>query len=341
MRYDRQIKLDEVGVSGQEKLRNSSVLIIGVGGLGCPAAQYLAGAGVGKIGLMDQDKVSITNLHRQVLFNENDVGNSKALIAKEKLQRLNSDIELVAIEEALTIDNAEKLFSEYDLILDGTDNFETKYLINDACILTGKPWIYASIYKNEGQLSVFNYRNGPTYRCLFPKTTRQNISCEATGVLGVVPGIFGMLQAMEALKIILGIGEIHSGKLKLSNLLSGSEQILNIQKREEEIEKIKENGIIPVKIECTIRDESKLYLDIREIFEQPRINSEKVIQIPLSVLDDRMWEIPNEKEILVFCQSGKRSKKVVELLKAEYGYENLTNVEGGLGTIISEPAFDS
>ncbi len=341
MRYDRQIKLDEVGVSGQEKLRNASVLIVGVGGLGCPAAQYLAGAGVGKIGLMDHDKVSITNLHRQVLYDENDIGNSKALVSKEKLQRLNSEIELVAIEEVLTIENAEKLFLQYDLILDGTDNFETKYLINDACILAGKSWIYASIYKNEGQLSVFNFENGPSYRCLFPKTTQQNISCETTGVLGVVPGIFGMFQAMEALKIILGIGEVLSGKLKLSNLLTGSEQILNIQKKQEEIDKIKENGIIPVKIECTIRDESKLYLDIREIFEQPRINSEKVIQIPLSDLDDRMWEIPKGKEILVFCQSGKRSKKVVDLLKTEYGFENLKNIEGGIEAIILEPTFDS
>ncbi|WP_034886099.1 HesA/MoeB/ThiF family protein [Gillisia sp. JM1] len=335
MRYDRQIKLDEVGVSGQEKLRSASVLIVGVGGLGCPAAQYLAGAGVGTIGLIDHDKISITNLHRQVLYDENDIGNSKALVAKEKLQRLNSEIELVAIEEALTIENAEKLFSQYDLILDGTDNFETKYLINDACILTGKPWVYASIYKNEAQLSVFNYKNGPSYRCLFPKTTRQNVSCEATGVLGVVPGIFGMLQAMEALKIILGIGEVLSGKLKLSNLLSGSEQILNIQKKQEEIDKIKKNGIIPVKIECKISDESRLYLDIREIFEQPRINSEKVIQIPLSDLDERIWEIPKEEEILVFCQSGKRSKKVVDLLKAEYGFQNLRNVEGGIETIIN------
>ena len=236
MRYDRQIKLNEVGVSGQEKLRNARALIVGVGGLGCPAAQYLAGAGIGRIGLMDHDKVSITNLHRQILYDENDIGNSKALVAKEKLQRLNGEIELVAIEEALTIDNAEKLFLQYDLILDGTDNFETKYLINDACILAGKPWIYASIYKNEGQLSVFNYENGPSYRCLFPKTTQQNISCEATGVLGVVPGIIGMLQAMEALKIILGIGDVFSGKLKLSNLLSGSEQILKLQKKQEEIE---------------------------------------------------------------------------------------------------------
>tara|TARA_R100001369_G_scaffold32700_1_gene57368 strand:- start:11016 stop:12041 length:1026 start_codon:yes stop_codon:yes gene_type:complete len=336
MRYDRQIKLDEVGVSGQEKLHSASVLIVGVGGLGCPAAQYLAGAGVGKIGLMDHDKVSITNLHRQGLYNEDEIGKSKAIVAKEKLQRLNSEIELVAIEEALTIDNAEKLFREYDLIIDGTDNFETKYLINDACILEGKPWIYASIYKNEGQLSVFNYQNGPSYRCLFPKTTRQNISCETTGVLGVVPGIFGMLQAMEALKIILGIGEVLSGKLKLSNLLSGSEQILKLQKKQEEIDKIRENGIIPVKIECKISDESKLYLDIREIFEQPRITSEKVIHIPMSDLDERLWEIPKQEDVYVFCQSGKRSKKVVDLLKAEYGFDNLKNVEGGIETIISE-----
>jgi len=335
MRYDRQITLGEVGVSGQEKLRKASVLIIGVGGLGCPAAQYLVGAGVGKIGLMDHDKVSISNLHRQVLYNDNDIGKSKALVAQEKLQQLNSEIDIVAIEEALSIENAEKLFFQYDIILDGTDNFETKYLINDACILANKPWVYASIYKNEGQLSVFNYKGGPSYRCLFPKTTRQNVSCEATGVLGVVPGIFGMLQAMEILKIVLGVGNILSGKLKLSNLLTGSEQILKLQKREEEIEKIKENGIIPVIIECKISDESKLYLDIREIFEQPRITSEKVIQIPMSDLDERLWEIPKEEEVFVFCQSGKRSKKIVDLLKAEYGFENLKNVEGGIETIIS------
>lgn len=334
MRYDRQITLDEVGVSGQEKLSKASVLIIGVGGLGCPAAQYLIGAGVGKIGLMDHDKISISNLHRQVLYNENDIGKSKALVAQEKLQQLNSEIEIVAIEEALSIENAEKLFKQYHIILDGTDNFETKYLINDACILVNKPWIYASIYKNEGQLSVFNYQAGPSYRCLFPKTTRQNVSCEATGVLGVVPGIFGILQAMEVLKIVLGVGNVLSGKLKLSNLLTGSEQILKLQKREEEIEKIKENGIIPVVIECKISDDSKLYLDIREIFEQPRITSEKVIQIPMSDLDERLWEIPKEEEVFVFCQSGKRSKKVVDLLKSEYGFENLKNVEGGIENII-------
>lgn len=338
MRYDRQIKLSEVGVSGQEKLQKSSVLIVGVGGLGCPAAQYLAGAGIGKIGLMDHDRVSLTNLHRQTLYGEDNIGEFKAKVAKEKLQHLNSEIELVAIEEALTIENAEKIFSEYDVILDGTDNFETKYLINDACVLTGKPWVYASIYKNEAQLSVFNYKEGPSYRCLFPKTTQQNISCEVTGVLGVTPGILGTLQAAEVLKIILGIGNVFSGKLKVLNILEGTEQVLTIQKNPAIIEKIRAQGIIPVTNNCRIKDENKTYLDIREIFEQPRIGSKNVLEIPMSDLDNRLWEIPKDEEIYVFCQSGKRSKKVVELLKKEMGFQNLKNVEGGIETIILNPA---
>ncbi|NJY62803.1 molybdenum cofactor biosynthesis protein [Salinimicrobium sp. CDJ15-81-2] len=338
MRYDRQIKLNEVGVSGQEKLQKSSVLIIGVGGLGCPAAQYLAGAGIGKIGLMDHDRVSLTNLHRQTLYGEDNIGEFKAKVAKEKLQHLNSEIELVAIEEALTIENAEKIFSEYDVILDGTDNFETKYLINDACVLTGKPWVYASIYKNEAQLSVFNYKEGPSYRCLFPKTTQQNISCEVTGVLGVTPGILGTFQAAEVLKIILGIGNVFSGKLKVLNILEGTEQVLTIQKNPAVIEKIRDQGIIPVTNNCRIKDENKTYLDIREIFEQPRIGSKNVLEIPMSDLDNRLWEIPKDEEIYVFCQSGKRSKKIVELLRNDYGFEHLKNVDGGIETIILNPA---
>lgn len=334
MRYDRQIKLDEVGLSGQEKLKNSSVLVVGIGGLGCPAAQYLVGAGVGRIGLIDHDRVSLSNLHRQVLFDEGDVGRSKVAVAREKLKKLNSEVEIENYQEALTMDNVEGLFQQYDLILDGTDNFETKYLINDACILAEKPWVYASIYKNEGQLSVFNYKNGPSYRCLFPKTTRLNVSCEATGVLGVTPGILGMLQATETLKIILETGNVLSGKLKLINILSGTGEVMNIQQRPEEIEKIRNNGIIPVKIECELKDKSKTFLDIREVFEQPKVAAENVIQIPLSKLDERIWEIPREEEVLVFCQAGKRSKKLVDLLKAEYGFENLNNVEGGIKTII-------
>tara|TARA_R110002012_G_scaffold39330_1_gene108814 strand:+ start:1646 stop:2659 length:1014 start_codon:yes stop_codon:yes gene_type:complete len=333
-RYDRQIKLKEVGPEGQEKLCNAKVLIVGVGGLGCPAAMYLVGAGVGKIGLMDHDKVDISNLHRQVLFQESDVGKPKALVAKEHLEKQNSEVQFESYEEPLTSDNAQKIISQYDVILDGTDNFETKYLINDACLLADKPWVFASIYKNEGQLSVFNYSDGPTYRCVFPKSTRQNISCEATGVLGVLPGILGTLQAAEVLKVILETGEVLSGKLKLINMMQASEQTIKINKRPEEIEKIRKEGISPVYIDCDLKYAEHWYLDVREVFEQPKPKGKKVLSIPLNDLTSRYQEIPNNQEVFVFCQSGKRSKNAIEILKNEFGFHNLKNVEGGIETII-------
>ncbi|NVN18379.1 molybdenum cofactor biosynthesis protein [Muricauda sp. HICW] len=333
-RYDRQIKLTEVGLEGQQKLRNAKVLLVGVGGLGCPAAMYLVGAGVGKIGLMDHDKVDMSNLHRQVLFQESDVGRSKATVALERLEKQNSEVEYEVYEEPLTIENAENIINQYDVVLDGTDNFETKYLINDSCILTDKPWVFASIYKNEGQLSVFNFKNGPTYRCVFPKSTRQNISCEATGVLGVLPGILGTLQAAEVLKIILGAGEVLSGKLKLINMMQASEQTININKRPEEVEKIRKNGIAPVYIDCDLKNKEQWYLDVREVFEQPKPKGKKVLSIPMGDLTLRYQEIPNNQEVFVFCQSGKRSKNAIEILKNEFGFHNLKNVEGGIETII-------
>lgn len=333
-RYDRQIKLTEVGRRGQERLHHAKVLLVGVGGLGCPAAMYLAGAGVGKIGLMDHDKVDLSNLHRQVLFQESDVGRSKAVVAKERLEKQNSEVQFEVFEEPLTVENAENIINQYDVVLDGTDNFETKYLINDACILTDKPWVFASIYKNEGQLSVFNYEDGPTYRCVFPKSTRQNISCEATGVLGVLPGILGTLQAAEVLKIILGEGEVLSGKLKLINMMQASEQTIKINKRPEEVEKIRKNGISPVYIDCDLKNKEQWYLDVREVFEQPKPKGKKVLSIPLSDLTSRYQEIPNNQEVFVFCQSGKRSRNAIEILKNEFGFHNLKNVEGGLETII-------
>ncbi|GLU44570.1 HesA/MoeB/ThiF family protein [Allomuricauda sp. NBRC 101325] len=333
-RYDRQIKLQEVGLDGQVKLRNAKVLIVGVGGLGCPAAMYLAGAGVGKIGLMDHDMVDVSNLHRQVLFLESDVGRSKAVAAKQRLEKQNSDVQFSVYDEPLTVDNAENIIQQYDVVLDGTDNFETKYLINDACILANKPWVFASIYKNEGQLSVFNYKNGPTYRCVFPKSTRQNISCEATGVLGVLPGILGTLQAAEVLKIVLGAGEVLSGKLKLINMMQASEQTIKINKRHEEIEKIRKHGIAPVYIDCDLKDKEHWYLDVREVYEQPKPKGKKVLSIPMGDLTSRYQEIPNNQDVFVFCQSGKRSKNAIEILKNEFGFHNLKNVEGGIETII-------
>ena len=333
-RYDRQIKLTEVGTEGQKKLRNAKVLLVGVGGLGCPAAMYLSGAGVGKIGLMDHDKVDMSNLHRQVLFQESDLGRSKAVVAKEQLEKQNSEVQFEVYEEPLTIENAENIINQYDVILDGTDNFETKYLINDACILTDKPWVFASIYKNEGQLSVFNFEDGPTYRCVFPKSTRQNISCEATGVLGVLPGILGTLQAAEVLKIILGAGEVLSGKLKLINMMRASEQTIKISRCPEEVEKIRQNGIAPVYIDCDLKNKEQWYLDVREVFEQPKPKGKKVLSIPMGDLTSRYREIPDNKEVFVFCQSGKRSKNAIEILKNEFGFHNLKNVEGGIETII-------
>ncbi|WPY99779.1 HesA/MoeB/ThiF family protein [Christiangramia sp. OXR-203] len=335
MRYDRQIALDDIGISGQEKLRNASILIVGMGGLGCPAATYLAGAGIGRLGLLDHDSVSITNLHRQTLYAEADTGKKKVEVAAEKLRALNSEVCLEIYDERLTISNARQLIANYDLIIDGTDNFETKYLINDTCLLEDKAWIYASVYKHEGQCSVFNYNNGPSYRCLFPKIARENISCEITGTLGMLPGIFGMYQAMEAVKIILGTGTILSGKLKLQNLMLQQDQLIEIKKRPEQITMILEKGIQSMATNCVLKDTDQFYLDVRELHEEPLIESKNVLRIPLQQLEERVEEIPKDKEVQVFCQSGIRSLRAKELLENKFHFGNLKNVSGGVQTIIN------
>ena len=335
MRYDRQITLDDIGVSGQENLRNASILIIGMGGLGCPAATYLAGAGIGRLGLLDHDSVSVTNLHRQTLFAEGDIDRKKVEVAAEKLRALNSEVCLEIYDERLNTSNVRKLISNYDLIIDGTDNFETKYLINDACLLEDKTWIYASVYKHEGQCSVFNYKGGPSYRCLFPKIARENISCEITGTLGMLPGIFGMYQAMEAVKIILGIGTVLSGKLKIQNLMFQQDQHIEIKKRPEQIAMILEKGIQSMVTNCTLKDTDQFYLDVRELHEEPLIESKNVLRIPLQQLEKRVEEIPKNKEIQVFCQSGIRSLRAKELLENKFHFGNLKNVAGGVQTIIN------
>ena len=335
MRYDRQIALDDIGISGQEKLRNAGILIVGMGGLGCPAATYLAGAGIGRLGLLDHDSVSITNLHRQTLYAEADTGKKKVEVAAEKLRALNSEVCLEIYDERLTISNARQLIANYDLIIDGSDNFETKYLINDACLLEDKAWIYASVYKHEGQCSVFNYKNGPSYRCLFPKIARENISCEITGTLGMLPGIFGMYQAMEAVKIILGIGTILSGKLKIQNLMLQQDQLIEIKKRPEQITMILEKGIQSMATNYVLKDTDQFYLDVRELHEEPLIESKNVLRIPLQQLEERVEEIPKDKEEQGFCQSGIRSLRAKELLENKFHFGNLKNVSGGVQTIIN------
>lgn len=338
-KYSRQIKLPEVGSSGQEKLGNAKVLIVGMGGLGCPAAQYLVAAGVGTLGLMDHDLVNLSNLHRQILYTESDIGKPKVDIAKTALQKLNSDVNLITISERLNENNALSLFEDYDLIIDGSDNFQTKYLINDACVLTHKPWIYASIYKYQGQLSVFNYENGPTYRCLFPTTTNRNVSCEEVGVIGVLPGVLGTLQAAEAIKIVLNTGSILSDKLKVIDLLTHQDQMINLQRNEEQIEKVKNRGLKPEIIHCELASTDKLYLDVREPYEEPQPQNSNILSIPLNQLEKRHLEIPKDQQVYVVCQSGIRSMKAIEYLKANYGFTNLVNVEDGIQSILKQENY--
>lgn len=334
-RYDRQIKLAEIGEEGQKKLSIKKVLIVGVGGLGCPAAQYLAAAGVGRIGLLDHDVVDITNLHRQVLFSEEDIGKSKSEVAQLKLQRANSDIEIIAINDRLTEKNALELIGSYEIILDGTDNFQTKYLINDACVLKDKPFVGASIYKYQGQLSVFNYKGGPTYRCLYPDHhLKDNNNCEETGVLGVLPGILGTMQAAEVLKMILGIGTVLSGKLKIVDTLSSTEQQITFQKDPKQVELVKNRPLTAETIHCMLDD--KIYLDVREPFEQPRASNERVLVIPINQLMERLSEIPKEETVHVFCQSGIRSRKAIKQLSEEFGFTNLVDVEGGIEKMLKK-----
>ncbi|MBV6642152.1 MAG: HesA/MoeB/ThiF family protein [Cyclobacteriaceae bacterium] len=331
-RYQRQTDLKNVGVSGQQKLAGARVLIVGVGGLGCPAAQYLAAAGVGTIGLVDHDKVELSNLQRQILFEENDLGKNKALCAEAKLQKLNSDVKYIVYPEKFSSDNALTIFQDFDLVIDGTDNFETKYLINDASLLADKPMVFGSVYKFEGQLSVFNFQGGPSYRCIFPEHHQLDPnSCIDTGVLGVLPGIVGTLQAAEAIKIILGIGEVYSGKMKIFNALNNQDQIVSFERNEEEINRVLQSGLASSadKDEMACAEEA-LYIDVRENHELPIVDHIPSIRIPLSELEKRFKEIPRERNVILFCQTGKRSRQALNFLEQKHGYKNLHHLIGGI-----------
>ncbi|MBL4654485.1 MAG: molybdopterin-synthase adenylyltransferase MoeB, partial [Bacteroidia bacterium] len=238
--YQRHIILPEIGKKGQEKLINAKVLVVGAGGLGCPILSYLAAAGIGTIGIIDADVVDATNLHRQVLYGKDDIGKPKVEIAKKKLSQLNPFIQINIYQERLDSSNALKIFQDYDLIADGTDNFPTRYLINDACVISDKPFVFGSIFKFEGQVSVFNFKNksgkkGPTYRCLFPEPPSPGSvpNCAEIGVMGVLPGIIGSMQANEVIKIFIGIGDVLNGKLLVYDSLTAEVNTLNFDRVEE------------------------------------------------------------------------------------------------------------
>lgn len=349
-RYNRHIILSDVGQEGQNKISNAKVLVVGAGGLGCPILQYLAAAGVGSIGIIDFDIVEESNLQRQILFGTSSLGTNKALAAKKRLVDLNPTIQINAYPEPLTSKNALELFDLYDIIVDGTDNFETRYLINDAAIITNKPIVYGAIYKFEGQVSVFNHNNGPSYRCLFPSLPKEGSvgNCSEVGVLGVLPGIIGTMQANEVLKIILEFDNILSGRLFCYNSKTSETYTLKIIKSNTGFTKVlskKENfKSLDYSFNCNISEVSAKdlcqfknlhYLDVRELHESPRTNLENCTEIPLKELEQKINEVPRDKAIIVFCQSGIRSKTAAEIL-LKHNITNCFSLKDGAQAIIKQ-----
>jgi len=357
-RYNRHLLLPEIGIEGQQKLKQAKVLVIGAGGLGCPALNYLCAAGVGKIGIVDFDVVDVSNLQRQILYNINDIGKSKAETAAEKLRNQNPFVDVIVHTVKLSNQNALEIINEYDIAIDGTDNFSTRYLVNDACVILNKPLVYGSVYRLEGQVTVFNHtdKNGiksPTYRCLFPKPPSPETApnCSQIGVLGILPGIIGSLQACETIKLITGIGKILSGHLLLFNALNMTFDTLQIFRDEDAVKTAPHNceeflkfnydffcgsvstskTITATELKNWINEKQPLQLlDVREKDEQPEIEALNDIHIPLAAIKAHTGMIARDKKVIVFCQSGIRSKIAIGILENNFGFNNLYNLEGGV-----------
>ena len=353
-RYNRQELLEQLGKSGQNKLRKAKVLVVGAGGLGCPALQYLAGAGVGTIGIIDHDIVEVTNLQRQTLFGENDAGKNKALCAAERLRELNSEIKFIPYPEQLTSENIRKLIPDYDVIIDGTDNLSVRYLINDACVLSGKPFVFGALHKYSGQVTVFNYPDAKgrkvNYRDVFPVPPSVAIStCDTAGVLGPVAGITGSIQAAETIKIITGIGNIASGFMLQFNILDWSfikwdlsESVKRNDAPEswEKIEAFDYDNFVSVRnisFEITADDLTQMIqneenfqlLDVRETWEADEDPVEGAINIPLPEILSQSKTLDPAIKTIVFCASGKRSQTALRLLR-ELGFTGIYQFKGGL-----------
>jgi len=339
--YNRHLILDEIGLLGQLKLKQAKVLVVGAGGLGCPVLQYLTAAGVGTIGMIDDDIVSVSNLQRQILYTYDDIGKSKVISAVKHLSKLNPFVHFLTYQEKLTRENAVKLFAEFDIIVDGTDNFPTRYLCNDAAILAKKPLVFGAIYKFEGQVSVFNYKNGPTYRCLYPNSPKPNEvpNCSEIGVLGVLPGIIGSLQANEVLKIICDLGDLLTGKLLTFDALRMQQLVLKFQKTKEAVVTTLNDdydffcGITAPAQEISLEileNEKDVYnlLDVREDWERAEYHIGG-LHIPLGELQERISELQSDKDLVVYCKSGVRSKKAIELLKKANFSKSLLNLKDG------------
>lgn len=339
-RYARQVILPEIGEAGQKKIANAAVLMIGAGGLGCPALQYLAAAGVGRIGIVDFDTVEESNLHRQILYAMDQVGHNKAEAAKAKLEGLNPYIDVRAYPVKLTPSNAVELFKDYDVIVDGSDNFRTKYLVNDASLIARKTFVYGSVLGFKGQMSVFNHGpKAPCYRCLFPEAPKHHIpNCAEAGVLGAMAGIIGAMQAMEAIEVILGAGKFDPlyGKFLTFDARSMVQKVLSLpkdpscptcSKPKEEIAMQQEIQTVTAS-EVKVREDVTL-LDVRERDEFVAGHIEGAINLPLSeIMQGARPKFPKNEEVVVYCLGGIRSMQAIEILAPE-GFDHLENLEGG------------
>ncbi|MGI8962622.1 MAG: molybdopterin-synthase adenylyltransferase MoeB [Bryobacteraceae bacterium] len=357
-RYSRHLILPEVGMEGQLKLKQSKVALIGAGGLGAPLGLYLAAAGVGRIGIVDFDVVDASNLQRQVIHGTKDIGRKKLDSAAESMLDINPNLKLDKFDTGLTSENALEILKDYDVVVDGTDNFPTRYLVNDACVLLGKPNVYGSIFRFEGQATVFAYQDGPCYRCLYPEPPPPGLvpSCAEGGVLGILPGLIGLIQATEAVKIILGIGETLKNRLLLYDALTMRFRELKLHRdrncpvcgdhptvtrlidyqefcgiRPPESQSASAGGVIEateVKAKLARGDRFTL-IDVREPYEYQIARIPGAQLIPLGDLPKRLSELDPEADIVAHCKSGARSQKAVDLLK-QSGFHKVRNMTGGI-----------
>jgi sulfur-carrier protein adenylyltransferase/sulfurtransferase len=361
LRYSRHLIMPEVGVEGQEKLKNASLLLIGCGGLGSPLSMYLSAAGVGRLGLVDFDLTDFTNLQRQVAFGTSDVGRAKVDATKDRINQINPNVQVTTYREKLTSDNVLGIFKDYDIIIDGTDNFPTRYLVNDACVFLKKPNVYGSIFRFEGQATIFWAEKGPCYRCLYPEPPPPGMvpSCAEGGVLGILPGTIGLIQATEAVKLILGKGDPLIGRLLLYNALDMKFREVKLQKDPDcpvcgthptitklidyeqfcgiglgqEEATVTTNGVAEItasELKAMIdRKETFTLVDVREPHEYKiaKIPGSKLI--PLGDIAQRANELDTASNIVVHCRSGARSAKAIQTLQ-KMGFKRLRNLKGGI-----------
>ena len=357
-RYQKHLNLPEIGNTGQLRLKNARVLVVGAGGLGCPVLLYLTAAGVGSIGIVDPDVVSLSNLQRQVLYTTDEVGKPKAKMAVAHLNRLNPDLTFDAFNVALDRTNARSIISQYDIVVDCTDNFTVRYVVNDTCVTLGKPFVYGAIHRFEGQVAVLNaavgvddageVQRGPTYRCLFPEAPNQIEipNCNDTGVLGVLPGVIGTYQASETIKLITGIGEPLTSHLLLVDLLSMNQQKIKTRRRADAevlaaqglntAGVVSKMGMGPQKMTAheladrLASDEPIFLLDVRERPEYELCHLPDAVLIPIGMIPNNRKRIPTDRPVVVYCHHGIRSANVAEYLYAQDGLTNLYNLDGGI-----------